>query len=111
MLFTVPELLSADGVKDLRARLEAVPLVDGKSTAGWHAKGVKQNQQLDAKAAKPLGDEVRSLILKHPLFQVAARPKQVQSIRFNRYTDGMFYGRHTDNALMNGIRTDLSISL
>lgn len=111
MLFTVPELLSAEGVADLRSRLESVPLVDGKSTAGWHAKGVKQNQQLDAKAAKPLGDEVRSLILKHPLFQVAARPKQVQSIRFNRYSDGMFYGRHTDNALMNGVRTDLSFTL
>ena len=111
MLFTVPELLSVEAVEGLRSRLEAVPLVEGKSTAGWHAKEVKQNQQLDTKAAKPLGDEVRSLILRHPLFQVAARHKQITSIRFNRYSDGMFYGRHTDNAMMNGVRTDLSFTL
>lgn len=111
MLFVVPDLLGVNEVEGLRSRLETVPLVEGKSTAGWHAKTVKQNQQLDAKVAKPLGEEVRSQILKNPLFQVAARPKQITAIRFNRYSDGMFYGRHTDNALMNGVRTDLSFTL
>ncbi len=111
MLFTIPEVLSAEAVADLRDRLQSTLLVDGKSTAGWHAKTVKQNQQLETQAAKPFAAEIRQVILKHPLFQAAARPRQIQRIRFNRYSDGMAYGRHTDNALMNGARTDLSFTL
>ncbi|MGC1217759.1 MAG: Fe2+-dependent dioxygenase [Phormidesmis sp.] len=111
MLFTIPDLLCAEAVTELRDRLHAIPLVDGKSTAGWHAKTVKQNQQLAAQSAKPLAAEIQQTILKHPLFQSAARPRQIQMIRFNRYSDGMAYGRHTDNALMNGGRTDLSFTL
>ena len=111
MLFTIPDLLSPSEVIALCNRLQKIPLVDGKSTAGWHAKTVKQNQQLDAKQAEPLGKEVRSHLMAHPLFQAAARPKQIQSVRFNRYSDGMTYGRHTDNALMNGARTDISFTL
>ncbi|KPQ37763.1 MAG: iron uptake factor PiuC [Phormidesmis priestleyi Ana] len=101
----------------MRSRLEAVEkaaeMVDGKLTAGWHAKAVKQNQQLDAKhpIAGQLVKQVRQQTLSHPLFQVAARPHSLHTIRFNRYSDGMSYGRHTDNALMNGHRTDLSFTL
>ncbi len=113
MIFTIPGLFSPEEVATLREQLASAEMVDGKVTAGWHAKAVKQNQQLDAKhsVAKPLIDQVRQTILKHPLFQVAARPRQVHSVRFNRYSDGMSYGRHTDNALMNGHRSDLSFTL
>lgn len=111
MQFTIPDLLSAAAVENLRDRLQSIALVDGKSTAGWHAKAVKQNQQLDTKQAKPLAGEVRQLLLGHPLFQSAALPRTIQSVRFNRYSDGMAYGRHTDNALMHGMRTDLSFTL
>ncbi len=95
------------------AQLETAEMVDGKVTAGWHAKAVKQNQQLDAQhsTAGPLVEQVRQAALKHPLFQCAARARHVHTIRFNRYADGMSYGRHTDNALMFGFRTDLSFTL
>lgn len=113
MIFTIPNLFSPEEVAALREQLASAEMVDGKVTAGWHAKAIKQNQQLDAKhsAAKPLIDQVRQTILKHPLFQAAARPRQVHTVRFNRYSDGMSYGRHTDNALMNGHRSDLSFTL
>lgn len=113
MIFTIPDLLSASEVADLCEKLAAADMVEGKTTAGWHAKAVKQNQQLDSKhpTAAPLIQQVRQSALKHPLFQVAARPKQIHTIRFNRYSDRMFYGRHTDNALMNGARSDLSFTL
>ena len=111
MQFTIPDLLSAEAVEKLCTRLQSIALVDGKETAGWHAKAVKQNQQLDSKQAKPLVQEVRQALMAHPLFQAAALPRQIQMVRFNRYSDGMAYGRHTDNALMNGSRTDLSFTL
>lgn len=111
MIFTIEELLEEAAIAALRDRLEDMPLVEGKTTAGWHAKTVKLNQQLSSKPAEALSEEVRSLLLKHPLFQAAARPKHVHTVRFNRYSDGMEYGRHTDNALMNGWRSDLSFTL
>lgn len=113
MIFTIPELLSAEGAAELRSRLESAEMVDGKTTAGWHAKTVKQNQQLDRQhpLAGPLVEQVRVTLMKHPLFQVAARPKRLHTVRFNRYSDGMSYGRHTDDAMMGGYRTDLSFTL
>ena len=111
MIFTIPELLSLEAVENLCDRLQAGEIVDGKTTAGWHAKAVKHNQQLNAEQAKPLGEEVRPALLKHPLFQAAARPRRVHTVRFNRYSDGTAYGRHTDNAQMSGRRTDLSFTL
>lgn len=113
MIFTIPDLFSPSAVAAMREPLMAADWVDGKMTAGWHAKAVKHNQQLDAKhsAAQSLTDQVRQATLKHPLFQAAARPHRIHTVRFNRYSDGMAYGRHTDNALMNGFRSDLSFTL
>ena len=115
MIFTIPDLLSASAVSSLVNRLEAAEetheIVDGKTTAGWHAKTVKNNQQLASAPAKPLIEEVKTMLSKHPLFQAAARPKRIHTVRFNKYTDGMHYGRHTDNALMNSYRSDLSFTL
>jgi PKHD-type hydroxylase len=113
MIFTVPDLLSPSEVAEMLAQLQSVEMTEGKATAGWHAKTVKHNQQLDANhpIAKALVEQVRQTSLKHSLFQAAARPRSVHSIRFNRYSDGMSYGRHTDNALMGGCRTDLSFTL
>lgn len=113
MLFAISDLLSAEAVSSLRDKLETAEWIDGKTTAGWHAKAVKNNQQLDSQhpIAGPLIEQVRQALLAHPLFQSAARPRTVHTVRFNRYSDGMAYGRHTDNALMNGLRSDLSFTL
>lgn len=113
MIFTIPDLLSSQQIDEMLTQLQTAEIADGQQTAGWHAKTVKQNQQLAAKhpIAEALVERVRQSILQHPLFQAAARPRSVHSIRFNRYSDGMCYGRHTDNALMGGLRTDLSFTL
>ena len=113
MTFVVPDLLSAEVVGEVRSQLEKAEWSDGKLTAGWHAKDVKRNQQLSAKQAltKPLVEQVKKTALAHPLFQAAARPRKIHTVRFNRYEAGMSYGRHTDDALMNGGRSDLSFTL
>lgn len=111
--FVVPGVLSAKAVQELRSQLETAEWSDGKLTAGWHAKDVKQNQQLSSQQAltKQLEERVRKAALAHPLFKAAARPRKVHTVRFNRYEKGMSYGRHTDDALMNGGRSDLSFTL
>ena len=116
MIFRIPNLLSPKELAQINEVLAAAEFVDGKLTAGWHAKAVKHNQQLKAAVpeAKDLKKKVRSALLRHPLFQAAVRPKEIHTLLFSRYGEGMSYGRHTDNALMGGQafhRSDVSFTL
>lgn len=111
MRFTIPNLLSPEDLSSLHETLKTIDLIDGQTTAGWHAKAVKKNQQLNPTQAAPLLEDIRKTLLEHPLFQAAVRPKKIHTLRFNHYSQGMTYGRHTDNALMNGARSDLSFTL
>lgn len=92
------------------------PFADGKKTAGWAAQGVKNNLQLDAKdpAAKQILSRIMAAMGANPLFRAAAIPKTISSMMFSRYTPGMSYGTHVDNAVMTGgtpIRTDISFTI
>lgn len=113
MLFKIPQVLSPEQLQEIRAVLDQAEFVDGKLTAGWHAQLVKHNQQLAAQApqADSLKQQIYQAIAKHPLVQSALRPKQIHSLLFSRYDVGMSYGRHTDNALMGGLRSDVSFTL
>ena len=116
MLFQIPHVLNAEELQQINAVLAAAEFVDGKLTAGWHAKAVKNNQQLKAAVpeAKDLKQKVRSALLRNPLFQAAVRPRNIHTLLFSRYGEGMSYGRHTDNAMMGGQafhRSDVSFTL
>lgn len=118
MLICVANVLSVDELATIVAQLDKATFVDGKLTAGWHARLVKHNTQVqdDGSGLLPeLQRLVQDAIDRHPLFQVAARPKVMRSPLFSRYEPGMSYGTHVDNALMgngaNRIRSDLSLTL
>ncbi|MFG6099728.1 Fe2+-dependent dioxygenase [Leptolyngbyaceae cyanobacterium CCMR0082] len=111
MLFQIPDVLSGDELTQLHTALAKAEFVDGKVTAGWYAKQVKHNQQLKPGVGQPLEATVKAALTRHPLFQVAVRPKHVHSLRFSRYSPGMSYGTHADNAMMGGYRSDVSFTL
>lgn len=111
MLFQIPDVLSADELRQIRAELATAEFVDGKTTAGWYAQQVKHNQQLKRDAGQALAATVKAALTRHPLFQVAVRPKQLHSLRFSRYGVGMSYGTHADNAMMGSCRADVSFTL
>ena len=111
MLFQIPEVLSAAELTQIRKALATAEFVDGKATAGWYAKQVKHNQQLKQGMSQPLESVVKAALNRHPLFQVAVRPKQIHSLRFSRYGEGMSYGTHADNAMMGSYRSDVSFTL
>lgn len=111
MLFQIPDLLSADDLRQVYTALATADFVDGKLTAGWHAKQVKHNQQLAKTEGQDVRDLVQSALSGHPLFQAAVRPKQIHSLLISRYTAGMEYGRHVDNALMGNLRADVSFTV
>jgi PKHD-type hydroxylase len=54
---------------------------------------------------------VAKRILANDVFRIAARPKQLSALLFSRYEPGMEYGSHVDDALMAGMRTDVSFTL
>ncbi|MEX3949934.1 Fe2+-dependent dioxygenase [Paraburkholderia sp. EG287B] len=120
MLVHVPNVLTPEQVRTLRARLDNAgdAWVDGRATAGWSGAPVKRNVQIaeHTPIARELGDMVLAAIERNPLFISAALPNQVYPPLFNRYEGGMTFGSHVDGAvrvLPNGVklRTDVSCTL
>jgi PKHD-type hydroxylase len=50
-------------------------------------------------------------ILGNEVFRLAVRPKALSPLLFSRYERGMHYGSHVDDALMDGMRTDVAFTL
>jgi PKHD-type hydroxylase len=109
----IADVLSPDTVANIRAALarEGDYFTPGKTTAGWLAKSVKDNEQSTGPAALQAIDLVKTSLSANPVFESAARPKAFVKMLVSRYSPGMHYGRHVDNALMGGVRTDLSFTL
>jgi PKHD-type hydroxylase len=120
MILCIANVLTADELDAIRSMLDQENLqnnfIDGKTTAGWHARLVKNNTQLrsDAPGLPELQTIVQQALKQNALFQIAALPKIISPILFSRYAVGMGYGSHVDNAFMgeeNRMRSDLSLTL
>ena len=119
MLLAIPDVLSAEQVKEARQILDAAEWVDGKVTAGHQSAKAKDNMQLPENhpAARQLGEMILAALGKNPLFLAAALPSRVFPPLFNRYSGGQSFGTHVDNAIRqvsgtaHRIRTDLSATL
>jgi PKHD-type hydroxylase len=116
MILSIENVLTPEEFDFITTSLNTADFIDGKTTAGWHAKFVKNNTQLSSKASygKDLRDLVRTALKRNSLFEMAVRPKAIHSILFSRYEVGMSYGSHTDNAIMGSqpmMRSDISLTL
>jgi PKHD-type hydroxylase len=115
MWFSVDPLLPPVEVAELRSALlaEEQAWQPGADTAGWHARALKHNRQLDR--SSPLHARLRVLVeqalLQHPLVASAALPLRVHGLLFSRSGPGEGYGRHLDNAFMAHGRSDLSFTV
>lgn len=118
MLMCIADVLNADELAGVVIQLGKAKFVDGKLTAGWHARLVKHNTQVqddESGLLIELQQLVKAAIDRHPLFKIAARPKVIRSPLFSRYEPGMSYGTHVDNSLMDSgvalMRSDISLTL
>lgn len=115
MIFSIDNLLTAEEFQFILKSLEKAEFIDGKMTAGWHAKTVKNNTQLskESDVSQDLQKLVKTALKRNALFQSAGLPKIIHSILLSRYEVGMSYGTHVDNALMSAefYRSDLSFTL
>jgi PKHD-type hydroxylase len=90
---------------------EADSFKSGKDTAGWYARDVKHNDQSTGPMASLAMEQVKAALLGNAVFVSAARPKAFVKTLVSRYRPGMHYGSHVDDALMGGVRTDMSFTL
>ncbi|MBB3017969.1 PKHD-type hydroxylase [Microvirga lupini] len=112
MLITIADILSPAELEEVRAMLGSMRFEDGRATAGWSAKLVKDNEQAREGAALTLiREKVTKAVMGNEVFSLAVRPKALTPLIFARYGQGKEYGSHVDNPLMNGIRTDVSFTL
>jgi PKHD-type hydroxylase len=111
----IADLLDAPTLAATLERLASLPRVEGTRTAGWAARGVKQNLQYDGDdaAVKALQAELHRQVLAHPMLRLYARPRRASLPLLNVYGAGMRYGRHVDDALMGEppLRTDVAFTL
>jgi PKHD-type hydroxylase len=113
MQIVIGNVLSADEVAAVRGALATARFVNGRETAGFAARIVKNNRQAasDDDALAPVRALVLQRIMDNDVFRLAVRPKILTPLMFSRYEPGMTYGSHVDDAIMHGIRTDVSFTL
>jgi PKHD-type hydroxylase len=112
MQIVIGNVLSADDLATVTAALARAQFVDGRATAGFAARLVKNNRQaVNDRKLDTVRKLVAARILGNDVFRLAVRPKALTPLMFSRYQDGMNYGSHVDDALMDGLRTDVSFTL
>jgi len=119
MLSTIPDVLTAEQLGEIRALIDGAEWIDGNATSGAQSALAKRNLQLPegSDAARRAGEIVLDALSASPLFVAAALPLKVFPPLFNRYAGGQAFGTHVDNAIRirRGsdfrIRSDLSATL
>jgi PKHD-type hydroxylase len=112
MILAVPDVLSAADVAALRDGLAEADFIPGEATAGWSAQLVKSNlQAADSPQVEAMRTLVQARFRAHAVLALATRPKTFVGPLFSRYRPGHAYGPHVDNALIGGVRTDVSFTL
>jgi PKHD-type hydroxylase len=113
MQIQIANVLSAAEVETIRGVLAGAAFVDGRATAGFAARTVKNNQQAEGsdRRLETIRQLVAERILGNDLFSLAVRPKALSPLLFSRYEPAMNYGSHVDDALMQGMRTDVAFTL
>ena len=117
MIVRIPQVLTAEELATVRARLAEASWVDGRVTAGHQSVKVKANLQIaeDSQDARDLGAIVLRGLERNALFMAAALPRHVYPPMFNKYEPGMTFGTHIDGAIRQigtrRIRTDISATL
>ena len=116
MIITLENVISETEITEIQRDLSNAEFIDGKLTAGWHAKLVKNNSQLkrNSKAEQTLSAFIKQKLFSNPLFQAVSYPRYIHSLLISRYDTGMSYGRHVDNAFMGKApkrRSDISFTV
>ncbi|PZO77532.1 MAG: Fe2+-dependent dioxygenase [Mesorhizobium amorphae] len=108
-------IFSAEDAGALALEAQALPWMDGASTAGWHARLVKNNRQAAPGAAlERIQQRILEALQADATVISACMPLRLSPPLLSRYEPGMAYGDHVDDAVRPGdppMRADLSFTL
>lgn len=116
MILCIADVLSAADLAEIRRGLDGAAFQDGRKTAGWHARKVKRNEQVDpaSRKAREAGERVAAALEVNPIFTAGVQPRAIRPFLLSRYGAGMEYGPHVDDAIMGGkerVRSDVSVTV
>jgi PKHD-type hydroxylase len=111
MFLLLSSVLSADDLAALQTEIGQLSFADGRATAGAVARQVKRNEQASGPGAQRVAEFVRAALERHPVFAAAAQVQRFSPVLVSRYGPGMEYGWHVDNALIQGVRSDLAFTV
>lgn len=112
MILALDQVLNDAEVVALRAAASGLDFGDGRATAGRYAREVKANDQaLPSRKLDAVLEKIREALARNAVFQSAVRPRAMTRLILSRYREGQTYGMHVDDALMHGVRTDVSFTL
>ena len=117
MLVKIPDLINPTQLEAVCSVLRQGNFVDGRLSAGKHARANKNNQELapTQDTFEALNNVVMTQLVQHPLYLQTAMPARICAPIYARYTSGMEYGGHIDDPVMGPMdsryRSDISISI
>jgi PKHD-type hydroxylase len=114
VLTCIEQLVDAATLNVVREQLAERSLFrSGAVTAAGQARRVKRNLQAISgeRQIKGVSGLLERVILEHPVFRAAARPRRLARLLLSRYETGMYYGSHIDAPQIDGVRTDVSFTL
>ena len=116
MILPVPGVLSPENIAEILRIKDTLEFVDGKATAGWHAKFVKQNRQAAASDALAAVQRlIIDAIVAHSVIRSFAVPHRISPPLISSYKGGENYGFHGDEAIMGSgpgaLRTDIYVTV
>lgn len=108
-------MLDAKALNRLGTLLRNAKFVDGMQTAGGGVAHAKKNTEVvrDSEAHTKCDAIIKEALRGNNDFQIVAQPHRVARFLFSRYTVGMEYGDHSDNALMSDrrFRSDIAMTV
>ena len=112
MFIALEKVLGAGEVAAVTEAATALDFADGKATAGRFASAVKANDQaVPSPGLEAIQVKVMAALEAHRVFQSVTRPRAMSRLILSRYREGQTYGLHVDDAMIGGMRTDLSFTL
>ncbi|MEQ1669369.1 MAG: hypothetical protein ABL893_00785 [Hyphomicrobium sp.] len=109
MILQIGGVLSAANLLQITTAIGKIQFHDGRATAGWHARTVKDNlQAAPSELLSPVQAQVSAGLMANDVLRAFALPARVLPPLISRYTSGASYGLHVDDALMGTppLRTD-----
>ena len=116
MILCIADILAAADLAAVRQAVDEGAFADGRKTAGWHARAVKNNEQLasPSPAVREADARIAAALGGNDVFRAAVQPRAIRPFLFSRYGEGMEYGPHVDDAIMGSetrARSDVSVTV